>query len=211
MEKTEVTIEAVREVGPDTVAVDLEAPEGFDALPGQFVKIEALVEGEHVSRFYTLSSPDVRGSFEITIGVDPEGTLGPWIAEDEREGETVTVEGPYGSAFYEDEPDSLILAGGPGVGPAVGIGERAIEDGNGVAIVYRDDEPVHEGRLEALRGEGTTVDVIDEGEGLAEHVADRYDGQQVFVYGFQGFVTEALDALEESGADPDDAKVENFG
>ncbi|MFC7221611.1 FAD-dependent oxidoreductase [Halalkalicoccus sp. GCM10025322] len=208
MEKTEVTIEAVREVGPDTVAVDLETPEGFSARPGQFVKLETEVEGEHVSRFYTLSSPDVEERFEITIAVDPEGTLGPWIANEDREGETVTVEGPYGSAYYEDESELLILAGGPGVGPAVGIGERAIEDGGDVTVVYCDDEPVHEERLEALREAGATVVVTDE---LADHVGSYYDGQRTFVYGFGEFVTEALDALEEAGGDPDDAKVENFG
>ena len=208
MEKTEVSIEAVREVGPDTVAVEFETPEDFDAQPGQFVKLEAHVESEHVSRFYTLSSPDVRGGFEITIGVDPEGTLGPWIADEKREGDTVTIEGPYGSAYYEDEPASLILAGGPGVGPAVGIGERAIADDNEVTIVYHDDDPVHQDRLEALRKEGGTVIITDD---LADHVESHYDGQQVFVYGFQEFVTEALRELEDAGGDPDDAKVENFG
>ncbi|ADJ16262.1 ferredoxin--NADP reductase [Halalkalicoccus jeotgali] len=206
MEPTRTTITAVREVGADTVAVDLETPDGFDAQPGQFLKLSTTIDGEHVSRFYTLSSPDVDGTIEITIGIDPEGELGPWIAD--AEGATVTVEGPYGSAYYEDEDDSLILAGGPGVGPAVGIGERALADGNTVTIVYCDDEPVHEERLNALRDEDVTVVVTDE---LEDHVASYYDGGQVFVYGFQDFVTEALEALEEAGGDLDDAKVENFG
>ncbi|WP_122089437.1 ferredoxin--NADP reductase [Halalkalicoccus subterraneus] len=206
MEPTETTITAVRDVGADTVAVALETPDGFDARPGQFVKLSTEVEGEHVSRFYTLSSPDVGDTIETTIGIDPEGELGPWI--ESAEGETVTVEGPYGSAYYEDEDDSLILAGGPGVGPAVGIGERAIADDNGVTIVYCDDEPVHEDRLADLQEAGATVVVTDE---LADHVASYYEGQQVFVYGFQEFVTEALDALEAAGGDPEEAKVENFG
>lgn len=206
MEPTDVTIEAVRDVGSDTVAVDLATPEGFDARPGQFLKLSTEVEGEHVSRFYTLSSPEVGETIEITIGIDPEGELGPWIVD--AEGESVTVEGPYGSAYYEDESESLILAGGPGVGPAVGIGERALADDNTVTIVYCDDEPVHEARLDDLRESDVTVVVTDE---LADHVEGYYDGQQVFVYGFQAFVTEALEALEEAGGDPDDAKVENFG
>lgn len=206
MDPTQTTITAVRDVGSDTVAVDLETPEGFDARPGQFVKLSAEVEGEHVSRFYTLSSPGVGDTIELTIGIDPEGELGPWI--ESAEGETVTVEGPYGSAYYEEEDRSLILAGGPGVGPAVGIGERALADGNEVVIIYLDDDPVHEERLAALQESGATVVVTDE---LADHVESYYDGQQVFVYGFQKFITESLDAVEESGGDPDDAKVENFG
>jgi ferredoxin-NADP reductase len=206
MEPTQTTITAVRNVGSDTVAVDLETPEGFEAQPGQFVKLSTEVEGEHVSRFYTLSSPGVGESIETTIGIDPDGQLGPWI--ENAEGETITVEGPYGSAYYENEDDSLILAGGPGVGPAVGIGERALNDGNAVTIVYLDDDPAHEKRLSELQEAGATVVITDE---LGDHIESYYDGQQVFVYGFQEFVTESLDALENAGGDSDKAKVENFG
>ncbi len=205
----EVTVRSVAEVGADTVALSLESPDGFDAVPGQFVKLTARVDGEHVSRFYTLSSPDVEGTFEITVGVDPEGSLGPWIAESESE--TVRIEGPFGSAHYEDESRSLVLAGGPGVGPAVGIGERALADGNAVTVVYRDDEPVHRERLDALAAEGVTVEFLDEEEALEPVVREHLDGQQVFVYGFQAFVTEAVDAVEAAGGDTDAAKVENFG
>ena len=212
MEQATVAIAAVREVGPDTIAVDLETPEGFDARPGQFVKLTAHAEGEHVSRFYTLSSPTVEETFELTIGIDPEGTLGPWLADPDREGETVRVEGPYGTAFYEDESRCVVVAGGPGVGPAIGIGERALDDGNEVTVVYRDDEPVHRDRLDALRDGGATVRLLDENEGLDGPVADALAGdEQVFVYGFQGFVTDALGAIEAAGGDPDGAKVENFG
>lgn len=209
MEPTETRIVAVREVGPDTVAVDLESPTGFDAQPGQFLKVEATVEGEHVTRFYTLSSPDAEDTVEITIGIDPEGTLGPWIADTDREGDTVRIEGPYGSAHYEGEPASLVLAGGPGVGAAVGIGERAIADGNDATIIYRDDQPVHEDRLASLEQEGVTVIVT--GGGIDDHVADHLADQQVFVYGFQDFVTGALDTIENAGGDSDAAKVENYG
>lgn len=206
MEPTQTTITAVRSVGSDTVAVDLETPEGFEAQPGQFVKLSTTIDGEHVSRFYTLSSPDVGETIETTIGIDPEGELGPWI--ENADGETITVEGPYGSAYYENESESLILAGGPGIGPAVGIGERALADGNEVTIIYLDEDPAHEERLSALQEAGATVVITDE---LGNHVESYYDGQQVFVYGFQNFVTDSLDAVENVGGDSDAAKVENFG
>ena len=208
MDAADVAIRSIEAVGPDTVAVDLETPAGFDAQPGQFVKLTATVEGEHVTRFYTLSSPDVGETFELTIGIDPDGTLGPWI--EAAAGEQVRIEGPYGTAYYEDEPASLILAGGPGIGPAVGIGERALADGNDVAIVYRDDDPVHEDRLDALVDQGVTVVVTADPVDAAVHEHHTGD-EQVFVYGFQAFVTEALEALEAAGGDPAAAKVENFG
>lgn len=209
MEPTRTTIVAVREVGPDTVAVDLESPAAFEARPGQFLKLSADVDGERVTRFYTLSSPDAEGVVEITIGIDPEGSLGPWIADPDREGDTVTVEGPYGGAHYEGEPASLVIAGGPGVGAAVGIGERAVAEGNEVTIVYRDDSPVHRDRLASLERAGATVVIT--GADIDEHVEKYLADQQVFVYGFQGFVTGALDVIEAGGGDPDAAKVESYG
>lgn len=209
MEPTQTRIITVREVGPETVAVDLDSPAGFEAHPGQFVKLSTEIDGEHVTRFYTLSSPDAEGTVELTIGIDPEGSLGPWIADSDREGDTVTVEGPYGRAHYEGEPTALVLAGGPGVGAAVGIGERAVAEGNDVTIIYRDDQPVHEDRLVSLESEGATVVITD--AGIGEHIEDHLADQQVFVYGFQDFVTGALAAIENAGGDPDAAKVENYG
>lgn len=208
-----VAVTAVRDVGPGTIAIEFEAPAALDAEPGQFLKLEGTVDGEEYARFYTLSSPDVDETFEITVGIDP-AEAGPFseflLALDP--GDTLDVSGPFGRSFYEGESRVVVLAGGPGVGPAVGIGEAAIRDGNAVAIVYRADAPAHEERLNALRDAGASVAVTD-GE-VTDHVAAAVTGdddEQVFVYGFAEFVDHATAALEAASADADAAKVENFG
>lgn len=207
MIEAEVTVRGVREVGPDTIAVDLETPEGFDPAPGQFVKLTAFVDDEHVSRFYTLSSPVASDTFEITVGIDDTGTLAPWLRD--AAGEDVTVEGPYGRAYYDGEESLLVLAGGPGIGAAIGIGEAAEADGSEVALVYKGEEPAHQERLDGLAAAGVPIEVTDV---LADPVEKHLDdGTDVFVYGFQSFVTEALAAIEAAGGDPDAATVENFG
>jgi len=207
MDATQVTVREVRSVGADTVALELETPDGFDAKPGQFVLLRATVDGEEISRHYTLSSPDVEDTFEVTVGVDPDGDLSPWLADLDA-GDEVSVEGPFGTVFYEDE-DVVLLAGGPGVGPAVGMGERALADGHDVAIAYQDDSPAHEERLAELSAGGATVVVTD--GNLDEAVAEVAGGGQVYVFGFREFVDDSLAAVEAAGGDPDDAKVENFG
>lgn len=211
MDPTTVAVRAVREVGTDTIALDLESPDGFDARPGQFVKLGLTVDGEDYDRFYTLSSPDVGETFEITVGIDPDGELAPHLA-DLGEGDAVEIAGPFGKSFYEDESRVVVLAGGPGIGPAVGIGERALADGNEVAIVYRDDDHAHEARLSTLSAGGADVFMLTDGS-LSEAVSDAVgDGEgQVFVYGFADFLDEALEALAETGYDAEDAKAENFG
>ncbi|WP_129114946.1 FAD-dependent oxidoreductase [Halegenticoccus tardaugens] len=208
-----VTVTAVGQAGPDTVAIELESPSEFDAQPGQFVKLSATVDGEEYSRFYTISSPDVEGTFELTVGIDPDegGPFSEHLANLEA-GDELAVVGPFGSDYYEGEARVVVLAGGPGVGPAIGIGERAVADGREVAIVYRDDAPAHEERLDALSAAGATVVVTD--GSIDDAVADALTGasdEQVFVYGFADFVDEATAAVEAAGVDAGDAKVENFG
>jgi 3-phenylpropionate/trans-cinnamate dioxygenase ferredoxin reductase subunit len=211
MEQSAVTVSAVRDVGPDAIALELETPAGFSARPGQFVKLVTTVDGEEASRFYTISSPDVEETFELTVGIDPDGDVSPHLVDLER-GDEVTLSGPYGNAYYEDDPSVLIIAGGPGIGPAVGIAERAIADGGEAAVVYRDADVLHEDRLDALAESGVPVRVLDEDDDLTADVADVLtDDQQVFVYGFADFLDAAIDAIEAAGGSPDAAKVENFG
>ncbi len=212
MDGTEVTVETVREVGTDTVALELTTPEEFDALPGQFVLLGAEVDGEEVTRHYTLSSPSVEETFEITVGVDPEGDLSPWLADLEG-GETVAIEGPFGRISYERDADVVAVAGGPGVGPAVAIAEAAHEADYDAAVVYQDDEPAHRTRLEALEEAGADVTLVDEGddERLAAAVGERLEDGQFYVFGFGDFVEAVADAIEGAGGDPDDALIENFG
>ena len=211
MDETECRVAAVRGVGPDTVAIDIETPDGLSARPGQFVKLTFEVDDEEEPRFYTISSPDVDGTFEITVGIDPEGTVAPILADMQAD-DSVTVAGPFGSDYYEDEARAVILAGGPGVGPAVGIAERALEEGNDAAIVYRDDAPVHEDRLAAIEDAGGLVHVIEADEDLSDSTADALaEGGQLFVYGFADFIDVATAAVEAAGGTTDDAKIENFG
>jgi len=200
-------------VGPETVAIEFATPAGFDAQPGQFVKLSATVDGEEYARFYTLSSPAVQDTFEITVGIDPEEG-GPFsdVLAALSAGDTVEMSGPFGADYYEGEPRVVVLAGGPGVGPAVGIGERALDDGGEAVIVYRDADPAHDKRLAALDSAGASVTVTD--GPIAAAVGDAITGEddeQVFVYGFSDFVGEATDAATAAGVAANDLKVENFG
>jgi 3-phenylpropionate/trans-cinnamate dioxygenase ferredoxin reductase subunit len=211
MDDTTITVTAVDSVGPDAVAITFDTPAGFDAEPGQFVKLTISTDEGEESRFYTVSSPDVTDTFEITVGIDPEGAVGPALAALEA-GDSLRASGPFGNDYYEGEGRVLVLAGGPGVGPAVAIAERALDDGGEAAVVYRDDAPIHDDRLEELRDRGAAITVLDGDDSLAPAVAEALtDGTQVFVYGFADFLDDAMAAIAAADGDQDAAKVENFG
>lgn len=215
MDSTETTVAAIRQIGPDAVAIDIATPSGFDAAPGQFVKLSTTIDGESVGRFYTISSPDTDEIFELTVSYDPDegGDFSEYLLSI-RAGDSITIAGPFGSNYYENESRVVVLAGGPGIGPAVAIAERAIADGGEAAIVYRDDNPLHEDRLAALSASDADVFVLTDQSDLVDAVADVFTGvadEQVFVYGFADFLDDAEAALDAAGADPNEAKSENFG
>jgi Flavodoxin reductases (ferredoxin-NADPH reductases) family 1 len=70
MEET-VIVEETQSVGPQTVAITMQSPSALTAEPGQFLRVTATIDDEEYSRFYTISSPDVDDTIEITVGIDP--------------------------------------------------------------------------------------------------------------------------------------------
>ncbi len=210
MDDVAVSLQSVAEAGPDTISMTFESPSGFDAAPGQFIQLAARIDGDIVQRYFTLSSPRVTDTFEITVTVDPEGALGPWLA-DRDPGDTVRISGPYGNAYYEGEDRVVVLAAGPGIGPAIGIGERALEESASVAIVHPAGMAVHRDRLAELSAAGAHL--FQPSDGLERVTAEALEvvGGTVFVYGFASFVQQAVAAIEAAGGDSDHAKVESFG
>ncbi|GAB7095011.1 ferredoxin--NADP reductase [Halolamina litorea] len=218
MDATDVEVVDRETVGPDTFTLTFETPAGFEGLAGQFVRLSADVAGDSYARFYTLSSPDTVDTFEVTVEVHEDG--GPFSEHlaDLTPGDELTMAGPYGDDYYEDEARAVVLAGGPGIGAAVAIAEAALANDAEAAVVYRySDEPAHTDRLDALVDAGADVATLgDDADDEAFHAAvddalTNADGEGLFVYGFADFVDLATEAIEAAGGDADGAKVESFG
>lgn len=205
----DVEIEAIADVGQDTIALELVTPDGFEAHPGQFILVRAEIDGQDETGYYTLSSPNTKETFEITVAITPDGTLGPWLA-DREVGESITVEGPYGDIQFTGNTNALVLAEGPGIGPAVGIGERAVAEGCKVKLIHTETSPPHADRLKANQNEHVSVILATTTEELIDILADISD-EQLYVFGFAGFVEKAKTAFLECDIDPTTAEIENFG
>ncbi|SDZ82068.1 Ferredoxin-NADP reductase [Haloplanus vescus] len=204
---TQTTVTAIEEVGTRTVALELETPEGFDADPGQFVLVRATVDGVEETGYYTLSSPDAEETMEITVEYVPEGTLAPWLAEREP-GDTVEIEGPFGDVQYTGDGDAIVVAEGPGIGPAVGIAERATRADHDATVVFWGEEPPHRDRLDALESAGATVLLVSSLDEAADTLAAAGDAT-VYVFGFESFVRDAKTVADAVGVD--DLQAESFG
>ena len=206
----ESTIESTDAVGSNTIAITVSTPDGFEAEPGQFVLFEAEIDGAEETGYYTISSPEVTDSFEITVAVDPDGTLGPWLA-DRPVGATLQFDGPYGEVEYTGGGDVAVLAAGPGIGPAVGIGERALATDHDVVIGYEGEDPPHEERIRAIGDGGGEIVIEDEIGTVISRTDSLTDGRTIYVFGFSEFVEAARDGLKTAGIPSDVVEIENFG
>lgn len=207
MEGVEAEVTRNEDVGGDSFVLAVKSPFP-DALPGQFVQVGLEVDGARVVRHYTVSSPCPDEELEFTVEVDPEGELSPVLRELEP-GDVVYLDGPFGRSYYEGEDEVTVLAGGPGVGPAVAIAERTLDEGGEAAVVYEDDEPAHRERLEDIEARGCHLELVLE-DGLDDAVESALSdvGGQVFAYGFSEFVDRALDVAE--GLVEGEPKIERF-
>lgn len=198
----------LEDVGERTIAIEVDAPVDFEAYPGQFVLVRETIDGEEETGYYTISSPTAKETFEITVAVDPDGTLGPWLSARTLDDE-LTVEGPFGDIQYTGDNDAVVLAGGPGIGPAIGIAESARDENYDVTVVYGGSNPPHGRRLTALEQDGATI-VFSTDLSTAVDSLDL-SGAETYVFGFQSFVNETKIALTEAGIDLEDVEIESFG
>jgi ferredoxin-NADP reductase len=206
---SQVTVAAVETVGPDTVALELRTPADFAADPGQFVLVRGTVDGVEETGYYTLSSPDTEGTMEITVEAPPEATLAPWLA-DRQPDDVVEIEGPFGDVRYTGEGPVAVLAEGPGIGPAVGIAERARRAGHGATVIFEGSDPPHRDRLDALAADGATVRIVESVAEATDAVAAAEDADAtVYAFGFESFVRAATEAAAAAGVD--DLRAESFG
>ncbi len=132
-----VTIEAMDKNGADAVTVALKSADGKPLAPfraGQYISVCVEIGGTKTTRSYSLcSSPKCseQGMYNITVKRDDAGFVSPFIQDNWKVGQAVTISGPQGSLYYEPIRDAkkvVALAGGSGITPFMGMA-RAIRDG----------------------------------------------------------------------------------
>lgn len=103
----------------------LEKPSEF--LPGQYALIE--VPGVEGGRAYSMCNVSGRdGEWRFQIKRVPGGAATTSLFDQVSSGDTVNVDGPYGTAYLREEAprDILCLAGGSGLSPVMSIARAAM-------------------------------------------------------------------------------------
>ncbi|MBN2343344.1 MAG: FAD-dependent oxidoreductase [Deltaproteobacteria bacterium] len=88
---------------------------------GQYVEISTTIDGNVVSRAYSISSaPEENRYIDITVKVQPGGTMSSYLVYNTRVGDHLSVLGPFGEFTFNplrDSNDVVAIAVGSGITP----------------------------------------------------------------------------------------------
>ncbi len=122
------TVKRLRNLTHDIkeVTLKLEDPDSIDMKAGQFIQFkvpEYELTDESVYRAYSMSSPpSSTGEVELEIRLVPNGICSTYVHNYLKEGDNVTVNGPYGDFFLRDtDAEVICIAGGSGMAPLKSI------------------------------------------------------------------------------------------
>ena len=214
---------------PDAHSLVLSVPPAlattFAYRPGQYLTVLVPQNGGNVARCYSLSSsPHTGEDPKITVKRVRDGHASNWICDHVRAGETLDFLPPAGEfspASLDD--DLLLLAGGSGITPVMGIIKSVLARGRGrLALVYanRDRRSVifrdelaalaerHGDRLSVTHWLDSERGAPDEAS-LAEMITD-WTAREAYVCGPEPFVAVSRKALQQAGVPEDQVRIERF-
>ncbi|MFI5889670.1 2Fe-2S iron-sulfur cluster-binding protein [Actinoplanes sp. NPDC051513] len=214
---------------PDAHSLVLSVPPALAAAfayrPGQYLTVMVPHNGGNVARCYSLSSsPHTDTDLKITVKRVRDGQASNWICDHIRAGGTLELLPPAGEftpASLDD--DLLLLAGGSGITPVMGIIKSVLAHGRGrLELVYanRDEQSViFAAELAELRERhGDRLRVthwLDSERGAPDATAlasliPENDSRDTYVCGPEPFVATARDALRRAGVPEGRVHVERF-
>ncbi|WP_318447740.1 hybrid-cluster NAD(P)-dependent oxidoreductase [Photobacterium leiognathi] len=148
--KLQLTCVEREDIAQDFTTFWLESHQGNQALPtylpGQHLPIQLEVNGEYISRRYTLSSsPSRPGRYGISVKRVDDGRVSNWLHEHFQVGDTLVADSPSGDFHLGVHTDKLLLlSAGSGVTPMLSM-LRYLSDNDRV----RDVVFYHQCRTEA--------------------------------------------------------------
>lgn len=90
--------------------------------PGQYILIQARIDGIWKLKPYVLSSPaDQTEIYQITVNRDELDSFSPWLCDRADNNSVIRISQPLGISYLPDNPQIYFFAAGMGVIPAIAI------------------------------------------------------------------------------------------
>src|SRR3954469_19051270 len=206
-----------------SVLLRLEVPDRIDHLPGQHYVVRLTAEdGYTAQRSYSIASAPGDPLVELFIERLDDGEVSGYLADVVEPGDDLEVRGPIGGWFvWDGETPALLLAGGYGVVPFIGMLRHARslgrEDLLRIAVSSRTltELPYAQELMDA----GALIVLTREGHGIrpagrltAPGMGPLWEpGQTAFVCGSASFAEAGSQLLMSMGVPAHAIRVERFG
>ncbi|MBN2324513.1 MAG: 2Fe-2S iron-sulfur cluster binding domain-containing protein [Spirochaetes bacterium] len=192
---------------------------------GQYIQFqvpEYELSKESVYRAYSVASqPSVKDSVELEIRLVPNGICTTYVFEHLKEGERITINGPYGEFFLRDSENEIVfIAGGSGMAPIKSIlydmrekgskrkaryffGARAVRDLFLVEEMKELEKDLENFSFIPALSEPEEKDNWTGETGLITDVLDRHlengDGTEAYLCGSPGMIDASIKTLTKNG------------
>jgi ferredoxin-NADP reductase/ferredoxin/pSer/pThr/pTyr-binding forkhead associated (FHA) protein len=126
-----------------------DSPVLFTYKPGQFVTLDLEINGEEISRSYSISStPSRPHTLEITVkrvppppGCEPEtpkGLVSNWLHDNVKPGSIIKLNGPLGkfTCFANPSQKLLLISAGSGITPVMSMSRWLCDTGANCDIIF---------------------------------------------------------------------------
>ncbi len=134
----ELIVRKLERVAPDVMLLELhpEGRESLDFMAGQYLAV--LLDDGSKRSFSLANSPLQKFPLELHIRLVQGGKFTGLVFNEMQVGDTVKVEGPYGTFFLHEESDrpTIFMAGGTGFAPVKSMLERAFAAGLKRSMVF---------------------------------------------------------------------------
>jgi len=109
----------------------------FHFEPGQFITLQLEIDGEPVSRCYTISSPPTRPHLiAITVKRVIGGPVSNWLHDNVTPGTRITALAPLGQFTLSPSPKYLFLSAGSGITPVMSMTRTLFDLGSDADILF---------------------------------------------------------------------------
>lgn len=147
-----LSIQTITRETPDTVSILFKIPKdlvgSYQFMSGQYVMVKATIDGQEVSRAYSISSYPHSKKLQITVKANDKGAFSVWVNEKLKVGDTLQVSEPQGSYFVlnthkEQQNQYMGFATGSGITPIFSMLQEVLtqEPKSTFSLVYGNKNP----------------------------------------------------------------------
>jgi len=221
---------------PDTKRFQLQIPEidVFDFAPGQFVTLDLPIHEKPTKRWrsYSIASwPNGTNMLELLIVLNPQGTGTPYLFNEIKKGDTLTLRGPQGVFTLKEtlDKDLFFVCTGTGIAPLRSMVHHILRqklDHQKITLIYgcrKKENLMYFEELRQLEKEMPDFRYIPtlsretwEGRSgyvhqIYEELCEHHTPSAFYLCGWREMIDEARKRIAKMGFDKKDIHVELYG